>query len=110
MGGSGRPEVGDVPTIVLDEEERKNMVGGAFAQAMQSQVLDTRKDIIQKQKDSNPNRVALLLTAQVKTTKSSVSSSSETNSLGRDVDRMRLERAKRMAEIDKRAAAQSNKT
>ena len=35
-GGGSKREVIDEPKVVLDEQERKQMIGGAFAQAMQT--------------------------------------------------------------------------
>ena len=36
LGGGSRREIADEPKVVLDEQERKQMIGGAFAQAMQT--------------------------------------------------------------------------
>ena len=53
LGGSrpARENPLDMPTELLDPEERQAMVGGAFAQAMQRQSLESRKERMSVQKE-----------------------------------------------------------
>ena len=62
-------------------------------------------------KSSNADRAANFIGAQARAAKQSASSnaSSEANSLGRDMDAIRIGRAKRFAEMKKRADEQSSK-
>ena len=63
MGGGARESPLDRPTEHLDPEERAAMIGGAFAQAIQRQALDTRKERMASVKESNATRAAAFIGA-----------------------------------------------